>query len=131
MTTEIEVTFPGNLKVEAHIGEFVIPTDQPVKSGGDETAPSPFVLFASSIATCAGYFALKFCRTRNLDTTGMKLKMQYGWDNEQKRYAKMTIDLTLPEAFPEKYRSAILRAMDQCVVKQHILHPPEFEINLA
>jgi ribosomal protein S12 methylthiotransferase accessory factor len=131
MATEINVTFPGNLRVEANIGEFVIPTDQPVKSGGDNSAPSPFVLFASSIATCAGYFAVKFCRTRDLDTTGMKLSLKYDWDAEQKRYPKMSIELTLPEGFPEKYHSAILRAMDQCVVKQHILNPPEFEIRLG
>jgi ribosomal protein S12 methylthiotransferase accessory factor len=131
MATEINVTFPGNLRVEANIGEFVIPTDQPVKAGGDGSAPSPFVLFASSIATCAGYFAMKFCRTRELDTTGMKLSMKYDWDAEQKRYPKMSIELTLPEGFPEKYHSAILRAMDQCVVKQHILNPPEFEIRLG
>jgi len=128
--SEIEVRFPGNLQVEAKIGDFVIATDQPEKSGGDGSAPSPFVLFASSIATCAGYFALKFCRAREIDTTGMKVKMSYDWDKEQKRYPKMTLELTLPEGFPEKYRSAILRAVDQCVVKQHILNPPEFDISL-
>jgi len=128
---EIQVLFPGNLKVEASVGEFVIPTDQPEKSGGDNSAPSPFVLFASSIATCAGFFAMKFCRTRDIDTTGMKLSMKYEWDKEQKRYPKMEMELTLPEGFPEKYRGAILKAMDQCVVKQHILNPPEFEITLS
>ncbi len=128
---EIEVSFPGNLKVEAKFGEFVIPTDQPEKSGGDGSAPSPFVLFASSIATCAGYFALKFCRTRKLSTEGMRLSLKYEWDNDMKRYPKMLIQLILPPDFPEKYRSAILRAMDQCVVKQHILRPPAFEMLLG
>ena len=75
MATEIEVTFPGNLKVEAKIGEFVVTTDQPEKSGGDNTAPNPFALFGCSIATCAGYFALKFCNSRKLSTEGMKLDM--------------------------------------------------------
>ena len=118
------------LKVEAHIGEFVIPTDQPEKSGGDGSAASPFALFACSIATCAGFFAVKFCRARNLESEGMKLSMKYDWDKEQKRYPKMTLELQLPDNFPDKYHSAILRAMDQCVVKQHILNPPEFEISV-
>ncbi len=131
MTTEITVSFPGNLKVEAKVGEFVIPTDQPEKSGGDGSAPSPFVLFATSIATCAGYFALKFCRTREIDTTGMKVGLSYDWDKEQKRYAKMRIELVLPDGFPEKYHGAIRKAVDQCVVKQHILNPPEFELVLV
>lgn len=130
MSSEIEVSFPGNLKVEAKVGDFVIATDQPEKSGGDGSAPSPFALFGASIATCAGYFAVKFCRARKLEMEGMKLSMRNEWDKEQKRSPKMTIELKLPQDFPEKYHSAILRAMDQCVVKQHILNAPEFDISL-
>ena len=130
MTTEIEVTFPGNLKVEATVGSFTVVTDQPEKSGGDNSAPSPTELFLTSIATCSGYFALKFCRTRNIDTTNMRLKMGYSWDRDQRRYPKMSIQLELPENFPDKYRNAIVKAMDQCVVKQHIIQPPEFEITV-
>ena len=63
-------------------------TDQPEKSGGDNSSPTPTELFTSSIATCAGYFAVKFCRTRHIDTTGMSLKMSYEWDEGRK---------TLPE----------------------------------
>lgn len=131
MAEEIKVTFPGNLKVYAEVGDFVVSTDQPEKAGGDGTAPTPFTLFTASLATCAGYFALKFCRTRNLNTDGMSLCLKYGWDKEKKKYPKMSIQLTLPEDFPEKYREPILRAMDQCVVKKHIIDPPEFEINLS
>lgn len=131
MGTEIEVSFPGNLKVEAKIREFVISTDQPEKSGGDNSAPTPFELFTTSIATCAGYFAMKFCRTRKIDTSGMRLKMNYEWDNKLKRYPKMSVELQLPENFPDKYRGAIIKAMNQCVVKQHIHQPPDFEITAA
>lgn len=130
MATEIDVRFPENLKVEAKINDYVLTTDQPKKSGGDGSAPSPTELFTASIATCSGYFALKFCRTRNLETAGMRLKMRYEWDKEQKRYPTMSIELELPERFPEKYRGAIIKAMNQCVVKQHIQQPPEFEITV-
>ena len=131
MTAEINVSFPGNLRVEAKVGEFVIATDQPERSGGDGTAPTPFALFATSIATCAGFFAVKFCRTRNIDTAGMKLRMTYDWDKEKKRYPKMTLQLEPPKDFPAKYHAAILRSMDQCVVKEHIHNPPEFKITLV
>ncbi|THB75687.1 MAG: osmotically inducible protein OsmC, partial [Desulfobulbaceae bacterium] len=53
------------------------------------------------------------------------------WDNEQKRYPKMSIELTLPDDFPDKYRGAIIKAMDQCVVKKHILEPPDFDITVT
>ncbi len=131
MGDEMVITFPGNLKVHAQTGSFTVETDQPPKSGGDDTAPSPFTLFAASIATCAGYFALKFCRTRSLDTKGMSLTLGYGWDKEKKKYPQMIIKLHLPDDFPEKYKDAIIRAMDQCVVKKHILDPPEFDIEVV
>jgi len=131
MATEIKVTFPGNLKVNAQIDNFLLETDQPEKSGGDGMAVSPFALFTTSIATCAGYFALKFCRSRKIAIEGMSLSMKYDWDKDQKRYPKMTIELHLPVDFPDKYKGAILRAMDQCVVKKHILEPPEFDISVV
>ena len=130
MATEIEVRFPDNLKVEAKVRDFTLLTDQPEESGGDNSGPSPFELFTSSIATCVGYFAVKFCRTRNIDTTGMSLKMNYAKDEELNRYPKMSFALDLPENFPDKYRKAIIKAMEQCTVKKHILQPPEFEISL-
>ena len=131
MTTEINVSFPGNLKVAAQIGDFTIPTDQPEKTGGDGSAPTPFNLFAASIATCAGYFALKFCRTREIATDGMRLTLDYDWDAEQKRYARMAITLTVPDSFPAKYHTPLLRALDQCLVMEHIRHPPEFETRIV
>ena len=131
MATEINVSFPGNLKVEASLRDFTILTDQPEKSGGDNSAPAPFELFTTSIATCAGYFALKFCRTRNIDTTTMRLQMKYAWDDQLKRYPQMSLNLELPEGFPDKYKSAIIKAMEQCVVKKHIHEPPEFIMTVS
>lgn len=130
MAEKMVVSFPGNLKVNANIGDFTIGTDQPEKAGGDNSAPSPFTLFAASIATCAGYFALKFCKTREIDTEGLEITLRYGWDKVMKKFPKMTIELRLPAEFPDKYRGAILKAVDQCVVKKHILDPPEFDIQL-
>jgi ribosomal protein S12 methylthiotransferase accessory factor len=131
MAIEIDVTFPGNLAVEAKIRDYTLLTDQPEKSGGDGSGPTPFELFTSSIATCAGFFAVKFCRARKIDTTNMSLKMHYEWDKDLKRYPKMSVELQLPDNFPDKYRSAIIKAMEQCVVKQHIQQPPEFDITVA
>jgi ribosomal protein S12 methylthiotransferase accessory factor len=61
----------------------------------------------------------------------MVLTMKYGWDKEKKKYPQMEIELKLPLGFPEKYRDAIIRAMDQCVVKKHILDPPEIQVSVT
>ncbi len=70
---EILVSLPGGSRVEALWKGFVIPTDQPVRSGGGNTAPSPFDLFLASLATCAGYYVLAFCQERKIPTEGITL----------------------------------------------------------
>src|SRR5262249_7144772 len=124
----VEVRFPGGLEVEAVHGVFTIVTDQPVSQGGSGAAPSPFDLFLASIGTCAGLYALKFCQQRNLDTEGLALSLTPVKDADGKRVAGIRIVITLPPGFPEKYREAILRAVDQCKVKRHILEAPAFEV---
>jgi putative redox protein len=125
-----DVTFPGGVAVEATYRGHTIRTDQPAPLGED-SAMSPFDLFFASVATCMGFYALRFCQERNISTQGLGVSLAPYRDPELKRTTKVKIDLTLPEEFPAKYRDAILRAVDQCAVKKHVMHPPEFEIALV
>ena len=124
----MEIRFPGGLEVEAVHGGFTILTDQPLSQGGSGAAPSPFDLFLASIGTCAGLYALRFCQQRNLDTEGLALSLTELKAADGKRVTGLRIEITLPPEFPEKYREAILRAVDQCKVKRHILEAPRFEV---
>ena len=129
MARTVKLRFPGNKKVDVVIGDTVIPTDQSLKNGGDASAPEPFHLFLASIAACAGIYALEFCRSRSLSTDGMDMRMKCERGPERKRYTKMTIDLKLPQNFPEKFIPAITRSIDLCAVKKHIVNAPEFVID--
>src|SRR5207248_9604830 len=64
MDLEARITFPGGKRVNAELDGRPIPTDQPASVGGEGTAPEPFVLFAASIGTCAGFYLLSFCQAR-------------------------------------------------------------------
>ena len=131
MTTEIiGVQFPGGKRVDTRVGEFLIKTDQSLQHGGDASAPEPFALFLASIASCAGIFALGFCQKRELSTSGLDLKMVCERGDKGIMITRMTLQLTLPEGFPEKYRDGIVRAMQLCTVKKHIMDAPEFVIEL-
>ena len=126
----IEMRFPGGLAVDAEYKGFLVHTDQPVEAGGGGTAPSPFDLFLASIGTCAGLFALQFCRQRGIDTGGLAVSMS-GERGEHGRISSLRLDLRLPPSFPAKYREAIVRAVDQCTVKRHLMNPPALEVRLS
>ena len=126
----IPVSFPGGVAVEAAVKGHAIRTDQPAPLGADG-APSPFDLFLASIATCMGFYALRFCQERGIATEGLSVTLETVRDEAKRKIGTMRVALTLPAGFPEKYRPAIARAVDQCAVKKHMAEPPEFELSVA
>jgi putative redox protein len=124
----MDITFPGGVAVDARFDGFSVRTDQPVPQGGESSAPTPFDLFLASLGTCAGFFALRFCRERGLATEGLRLTLETERDAERHRLSKVKIAIHLPAGFPGKYRQAIIRAAKQCSVTRTVLDPPEFEV---
>jgi len=124
----MKIRFPGGLKVDVLYRDMVIPTDQPVREGGEGTAPSPFDLFLASLAACAGYYTLAFCKEREIPLDDVGVSMTAARGEESKMIDEVKITLDIPASFPERYRPALVKAVDQCTVKKHILRAPRFEI---
>jgi ribosomal protein S12 methylthiotransferase accessory factor len=128
MDREIKVSFTGGLRVEAEYKGFVIKTDQPTYQGGEGSEPAPFDLFLASLATCAGFYVLTFCNKRGISTERASVIMGITRNPETKMIEKISIEIQLPPEFPEKYKKAVIKAVDSCSVKLHILNPPAFEV---
>jgi ribosomal protein S12 methylthiotransferase accessory factor len=127
----VEVSFPGGVQVAASVGSFDILTDQPPEDGGNNAAPSPYDLFLSSVATCAGFYALRFCQQRQLSTEGLAIALDIERHSDTRRLETIRMKLSLPTGFPVKYQQAILRSIDQCSVKKALSDPPEIELTLG
>lgn len=125
---EMKIYFPGGKRVYAEYGGFTIETDQPVRGGGDGSAPAPFDLFLASIGTCAGIYVLGFCRQRGLPADGIRIVQRPERDPRTGLVGRIGLDIEVPPEFPAKYRDALVRAADQCAVKKHLEHPPAFDV---
>ncbi len=125
---EMLIDFPGGARVDAHIGPFTVPTDQPPSGGGQGSAPTPFLTFLSSIGTCAGIYVLGFCRQRGIPAEGIVLRQRMGVDPATGLVSEVEITIDLPEGFPAKYADAVVRAADQCAVKRHFERPPAIRV---
>jgi ribosomal protein S12 methylthiotransferase accessory factor len=121
---DMRIVFPGGMRVNAEIEDRVIATDQPARDGGEHAAPTPFDHFVASIGTCVGFYALKFFRRRSLSTDGLELTLSTVADPQRHMISEVIIKLELPADFPERYRTAVARAVDQCTVKKHLAQPP-------
>jgi ribosomal protein S12 methylthiotransferase accessory factor len=81
-----------------------------------------------SIATCAGFYVVAFCQEREIPTENAGVVMRMEKDPVSKLIGKITIEVLLPADFPEKYKRAIIKAVDTCTVKLNIIKAPAFEI---
>jgi putative redox protein len=118
---DIEVFFPGGKRVDAFVGTHLVHTDQPVVQGGEDAAPAPFDLFLASLATCAGIYVLGFCQARGIPTEDIRLVQHVG-------AGSIRLEIVLPAEFPERYRSAVVRAAESCKVKKLLANPPAITV---
>ena len=129
---EIKVTLPGGKKINAEFEDgTVVMTDQPVRYGGEGSAPTPYALFLASIGTCAGIFIQGFCAERNIPYEGITITQRLEYEATpfgSTKLGRIVLEINVPADFPEKYHKAIIKVADQCAVKKTILDPPGFEV---
>jgi ribosomal protein S12 methylthiotransferase accessory factor len=127
-TAEIVVTLPGGRRVDAEVGRHIIHTDQPISNGGEDAAPAPFDVFLASMGACAGIFVQGFCAKRGIPFKGIRIveRPEYGADGALRA---VDFDIQIPPTFPEKYREALVRVVEQCSVKRAIQAQPTFRIH--
>jgi len=126
---EMDVYFPGGKKVNANYKGFTIETDQAKNEGGSGSAPEPYSLFLASIGTCAGIYVVYFCQERGIDTSGIKMKLQFERNEKKHLTEAVHIHIDLPPSFPPKYKAAVVKTAELCSVKRNILDPPQFTIS--
>ncbi len=125
---DIEVFFEDGMKVNARIGNHVVKTDQNVVGGGQDSAPEPFDYFLTSLGTCAGVYVKVFCERRGIDTSGIRILQKHVIDPQTHKITKINMEIVLPDDFPEKYKSAVINAANQCSVKKVLANPPDIEV---
>jgi putative redox protein len=124
----MEIIFEGGKVVTALSHGHIIKTDQPVHSGGQDSAPSPYELFLASIGTCSGLYVKSFCDNRNIPVNNIRIVQTAEFDEETGLPTIIKLDIKLPPDFPEKYREAVISVAELCKVKKTMDDPPVFEI---
>ncbi len=121
---DMKIYLKEQMEVHADYKGFVIKTDQLERDGGTGRHPAPFDYFLSSIGTCAGLYVYRFCQQREISTDGIELVLSTKRDPDKGMLGEINIEIKLPDDFPDKYKSAVIRSADLCAVKKHILDPP-------
>ena len=110
----------GGKKIDTSVDEHTVRTDLLESSGGEGSAPEPLDILFVALASCSANYAVEFCRAREIDTAGLAVRVAAKKTEESGLFDDVSVQLELPDDFPDKYRKAILRATEKCTVKKHL-----------
>ena len=104
--------------------------DQPTTNAGQDAGMSPPEFLLASLATCAGYYALEYLKTRSLPAEGLSVRVVAEKARQPARLGKFTIEVTAPDV-EERHKEGMLRAVRACLVHNTLLNAPAIETVLT
>lgn len=126
---EMEICLSSNQKIETQFKGATIAVGSDIGASSDEPHLEPLDLFFASLHLCVGKYVMEFCRHRDIPHEGTRILLRTQWDDKKEMHTCVQIQIQLPQEFPAKYRKAVLRTVDLCSVKKHILNPPSFQVD--
>ena len=104
--------------------------DQPVDNGGEDAGMTPPEFLLASLATCAGYYAAQYLKTRGLSTEGLSVKVIAEKATHPARLGSFRIDVSVPPV-DERHHLGLQRAVKSCIVHNTLLAAPSIEVALT
>jgi ribosomal protein S12 methylthiotransferase accessory factor len=113
----VEVSFPDSATIQSRCKGLVVQTGLPPDHGGDPEALGPFDVLLCSLANCTGFHVLAFLEQRGFSSAEAGMTIEAGRSAETHLLDKVSLQIRVPEDFPEKYKDALVRAAGQCLVR--------------
>ena len=124
---EATVHYLDGVKFDVSISNHSVVCDQPVENKGTDAGISPPEFLLASLATCAGYYALEYLRTRALPTGGLTVHVAADKLKQPARLGNFRIEITTPPV-ESRHEEGVLRAVKSCLIHNTLLNPPAMDV---
>lgn len=122
------ITHEGGVKFTAQIRQHRVTVDQPLRGGGDDSAPMPLELLGASLGTCVALYVQQFCHTRGLKYEGMRVEVDP--QGAQGRIGRFDVRVVLPEPLPPQYEQMLERVAKSCPAHNTLAHGAEVAVEI-
>jgi putative redox protein len=126
---EVTAEYTHGVQFEIAARGHKLVCDQPIGNGGEDSGMTPPEFLLASLASCAGFYAVQYLRTRNLPPDGVRIRVTAEKAAQPARLAQFGIDVEVPE-IEERHRAGVLRAVKSCLVHNTLLHAPSVNIDV-
>jgi uncharacterized OsmC-like protein len=126
---EVSVHYLGETKFEVAARGHRVICDQPIDNGGADEGMSPPEFLLASLATCAGYYAAQYLKTRGLPAEDLKVRVTAQKAAQPARLVSFEIEVTAI-GLDERHQAGILRAVKACLIHNTLLGGPSIGITI-
>jgi putative redox protein len=103
--------------------------DQPNDKGGADEGMSPPEFLLASLATCSGYYATQYLKTRGLPAEDLKVRVSAVRAAQPARLTSFEIEVTI-HSLDVRHQAGIWRAVKACLIHNTLLGGPSIEITV-
>ena len=128
---EVKVSHVDGVRFAIQARSHVVPSDQPLENGGEDSGMTPPEFLLASLGSCAAYYAVEYLRTRNLAQTGVEVSVTAEKLLKPARLGNFRIHVLSPVELTPEHNEGLLRAIERCLVHNTLLSPPEIKIDVT
>lgn len=126
---EVLANYLEGSKFEVAARNHRVVCDQPFDNGGTDAGMTPPEFLLASLATCAGYYAAQYLKTRGLPAGGLQVRVTADKAQRPARLDPFQIEISVPE-LEDHHRDGVLRAAKACLIHNTLLGCPRIDISL-
>ncbi|MDX8402326.1 MAG: OsmC family protein [Mariprofundaceae bacterium] len=125
----MRVVLDEGVRFTARTRGHALVIDQPEDNGGTDAGMTPPELMAASLASCVGYYVVRYCEQAGIDPAGLTVDCDWRVGGEPRCIERFDVEVDLPNC-PANRRRAVERVAGQCLI-HHTLHgEPEVHVRL-
>jgi len=125
------VTHLSGRRFATQIRTHTIVTDQSVRGGGDDSAPSPLELVSAALGSCIAVYVHQFCESRGLPHEGMRVEVSPTSAEGEKRIGELAVRVCLPSELPPHTMEMLERVVRSCPVHNTLSHGAEVSVAIG
>src|SRR5215217_630640 len=110
----IIVTHQGGARFAADIRSHRVMVDQPLRGGGEDTAPAPFELLGAALGTCVALYVQQFCAVRSLPHEGLRVEVEQHGATNSNGTGEFVVRVLLGHDLPPQYAALLERVARTC-----------------
>jgi putative redox protein len=105
----------GTFQHDVRVRDHLLSADEPIESGGDDTAPSPQELLAASLASCTAVTLEMYAERKGWDVGPVEVDCEYT-AAERGCPTKFDLVVRLPDGLPQDQTQRLMQIAAKCPV---------------